>query len=125
MTTEQIKIKDLKNRKKKTLAALSAKKDLLEDTKNNINRLKKSVKNIENEIMCINNNAQEIMISEHAMLRYIERVMMIDMKALEEKILSKEERHKYKELGNMSIKKDGYELTVVNGTVVTVLVKAA
>lgn len=42
----------------------------------------------------------KIIVSEHAVLRYLERTMELDLKAVENKILSEEVVSQYKTLGN-------------------------
>ena len=42
----------------------------------------------------------KIFVSEHAMLRYIERVLGIDLKEIERRILTDEVKEQYKIVGN-------------------------
>ena len=46
---------------------------------------------------------KEVKVSEHAMLRYLERVEGLDMEALKEKVIPKDLREKFKVLGNAKI----------------------
>lgn len=65
----------------------------------------------------------KIVVSEHSMLRYIERVLGIDLKTIEDKILSDEEKDTVKTLGNCTYPKDGFKIKIKDNTVVTVLTK--
>lgn len=60
-------------------------------------------------------------VSEHAILRYLERVEGLDLKEIEEKILPESEKPKIRTLGNghYPINKGEFKIIVKDGVVVT------
>jgi len=67
--------------------------------------------------------SNDIIISEHAILRYIERVMKIDMVKLSNEIMSNEFKKGITTLGNGTYPYNNHLLKVVDSVVVTVTVK--
>lgn len=59
---------------------------------NNLSGLNKQIKTLEENIHKLSTNNDDLIFSEHSILRYIERVMGVDIEALKEKILPKKER---------------------------------
>jgi len=64
---------------------------------------------------------KDLIVSEHAMLRYIERVMGIDLQELQERILPPEKAMEVKAMGNCTYGMGDHRLTVKDGVIVTVL----
>jgi chromosome segregation ATPase len=67
--------------------------------------------------------SNDIIISEHAILRYIERVMKIDMVKLHSEIISKDFQNTLKNLGNGTYPYKNHLIKVVDNVVVTVTAK--
>lgn len=63
----------------------------------------------------------EPVVSEHALLRYIERVMGLDLDAIRQQILNDKNRAAIAFAGNCRIKSGGVELIVKDRTVVSVV----
>lgn len=85
---------------------------------------KKEIKSLQNKIDQIRSSSNEIIFSEHAILRYIERVMHIDIEELKEKILPKSEREAIlKTSKTLNYKKGDFTLKIQDGVVVTVLTR--
>lgn len=60
-------------------------------------------------------------VSEHAMLRYVERVLKIDLKKIEEEILSEENKKIINQISSCKVPfKGNYQLIVRNRTVITI-----
>lgn len=59
-------------------------------------------------------------VTDHALIRYIERVLGYDLEAVKALILTPD-RIKMIEAGAMDIRGDGYVLKIKNGTVITVI----
>lgn len=59
----------------------------------------RNLRNTEEELKKLK-TGNKIIVSEHAVLRYLERTMELDLKAVENEILSKEVVSQYKTLGN-------------------------
>lgn len=84
--------------------------------------LKKEMGQIKNQIDNLKSKASgNIIVSEHSLLRYIERVLGIDLKEIEYKILSDEDKQIVSALGNCTYPKDGFKLKIKDGTVVTII----
>lgn len=62
----------------------------------------------------------KITVSEHALLRYIERVNGVDLNAIREKILTSSLVSSIKAMGNGKHPLDGCRAVVVNNTIVTI-----
>lgn len=118
----------MKNRHE--LKLLQAKKTKLEVEIISLEKDQKQIaKEIDNKKRELNAICQEIesfankepIISEHAMLRYIERVIGIDLGDIEKHILSEQNRKLIDFAGNCRIKSNGVELIVKNRCVVSVV----
>lgn len=59
----------------------------------------RNLRNTEEELKKLK-TGNKIIVSEHAVLRYLERTMELDLKAVEKEILSEEVVSQYKTLGN-------------------------
>lgn len=66
---------------------------------------------------------KDIVVTEHAILRYVERVMGIDTEAIKARILSPENRRAIGFAGSCKIKSDGLTFVVKNRAVVSVIAK--
>jgi len=84
-------------------------------------KLRKEMGQIKQQIDNLKAKADGIIVSEHSLLRYIERVLGIDLKEIENKILSDEDKKTVSALGNCTYPKDGFKLKIKDGTVVTIL----
>jgi len=91
--------------KQKESAAIKKKIDFLQ---REIERLKKKT-------------PSNIVISEHAMLRYIERVLGIDLTELQNKIVPPDKLDEIKLIGNGTFSINDHKVTVKDGVIVTVL----
>jgi|GEM_PF-1359864 len=56
----------------------------------------------EEELQSLKESAKEIIVSEHAILRYLERVYKLDITKLYKEIVTEELKHNYAKLGNGS-----------------------
>jgi chromosome segregation ATPase len=85
-----------------------------------INRKKQELDAITKQINSF--AVKEPVVSEHAMLRYIERVMNIDLDDIKNRILTEQNRNVIEFAGSCRIKSEGVELVVKNKCVVSVVV---
>lgn len=60
-------------------------------------------------------------VSDHAVLRYIERVLCVDVEALRAQIGQRVDKMRAVELGASAVISEGWRYVVVNGCVVTVV----
>ena len=66
---------------------------------------------------------KEVKVSDHALLRYIERAMGVDLDKFRADILTEQNRKAIEFAGDCTIKSGGVEFVVKNRTVVTVIAK--
>ena len=64
----------------------------LQSAERNLGKIREEIKKLK--------EGNKIIVSEHAMLRYIERVLGIDLKGIEKRILTDEVKEQYKIVGN-------------------------
>lgn len=67
----------------------------------------------------------EPVVTEHAMLRYIERVMGVDLQSITDAILTEQNRKAIAFAGNCRIKSQGVEFIVKDRKVISVVDKAS
>jgi len=82
-----------------------------------------SVEKIQRQIIDTKKAEVEPVVSEHALLRWLERVMRIDMNEVTKRILDESTKSKIMFAGSGKIYKDGVCIVFKNKTVVTVSVK--
>lgn len=114
LQTEQKELSDivqsLEDKKKEVNEDCSKKKSKLDQVKKRIRELT----SLENGVI----------VSEHAMLRYLERVRGVNLKELHDAILTHEIEEKIKTLGNGVYPVGGtHQVKVRDGTVVTIMTK--
>ncbi|XVJ69926.1 MAG: hypothetical protein HEQ39_09895 [Rhizobacter sp.] len=68
---------------------------------------------------------KDVRVSDHALLRYIERAMGVDLDKFRAAILTEQNRKAIEFAGDCTIKSGGVEFLVKNRTVVTVIAKGA
>ena len=80
----------------------------------------RNLKNTEEELKKLK-TGNKIIVSEHAVLRYLERTMELDLKAVENEILSEEVVSQYKTLGNgKSPVSNGCKAVIKDNVVLTI-----
>ena len=79
----------------------------------------------EEELQTIKERAKDLILSEHAILRYLERVYKLDTNKLYEEIVTQELKHNYARLGNGSYSVQDCMVKIVDNVIVTVLEKGA
>ncbi len=80
------------------------------------------VTKVRNELKKLNKKSDNIIISEHAILRYLERVKKIDLELLCAEILTKEVIENYQKLGDGKYPiNDEYKVVIKDNVVLTVI----
>lgn len=82
-----------------------------------LNELRKKLAVI---LVKLNSKPNNIQITDHAMIRYIERVLGVNVKAIKEKILTQTVLDAIK-LGATSVTSNGAKLTIKNNTIITIV----
>ena len=75
---------------------------------------------LKEKLLHIQTHTSRPIISEHALLRYLERVKGVDMEELKNEILDNNTVSQIKFAGSCSIKKENYTLVVKNNTILTI-----
>lgn len=97
---------------------LNKQKDqLIDDIVQKKHQIKKYTKEIDN----IKVKSKEIIVSEHAIIRYLERVYGLDLLKIENEILPEREKEKIKLFGNGQYSVENFTVKVVDNVVVTVI----
>jgi len=112
-------LKQLQTRKAKLESTIADSKLTLEDAKSELNKYTSQLASVNNQINQLKD--KDIIISEHAILRYMERVMGVDMEAIKERVLTNTVKTMIGNMGNGKYPINGGGKAVVrNNTIITV-----
>jgi len=104
------------------IQSLKAQQKLLQSSmEKQLSQLKK----YQEELLALQMDSGEIIISEHAILRYLERVYKLDVTKLYEEIVTPQAQEQIKRFGNGTYSVDDFSIKVVDNVVVTVLAEGA
>lgn len=95
----------------------------ISDIQMNITTKQQQIKNYKAELTKLQTASSDIIISEHAIVRYVERVLKIDMEKLHKEIISDEFKKRIITLGNGTYPHNNHFIKVVDNVIVTVTVK--
>jgi chromosome segregation ATPase len=98
---------------------------LVDQYQKELSQTNKDIHHLNQEIYNLKNQNKDIIVSEHAVLRYIERVVGIDLEDVKGKILDDTTKRVILTMGDCRFKKDGMTLVVKDNTVVTIETKEA
>lgn len=121
-------VKSLKTQLSNKEVELKGLREQFKQLKNDIHRKQQSTDKLKKRIEMIETNTN-LHVSEHALLRYIERVLGIDIKDIENEILSDDVKNLIEQLGgngkypNMSKTKEPYQVVMKNNVVTTIIKK--
>lgn len=79
------------------------------------------LKKYQEELLSLQMDSKEIIISEHAILRYLERVYKLDVTKLYKEIVTPKVQEQIKEFGNGTYSVEAFSIKVVDNVVVTIL----
>jgi hypothetical protein len=113
-------LKALQTRLTEALAEESAARDKLNRAAKELGDAEDRRSSIQHKIRELEDAAKEPIVSEHALLRYIERFMGVDLESVRRAILTENAVKMIKFAKNGKVNTDGRRLIVKNGTVVTV-----
>lgn len=85
--------------------------------------IKNKIKELNKKIDDLKNNSSEIIVSEHALLRYVEIKLGIDLEQVKKEILTEKVLEFIKTLGNVTIPTEDFKIKVRDRTIVTLLKK--
>ncbi len=79
------------------------------------------IQKYKNEIKQLSAASDSLIVSEHAIIRYLQRVYALDLEKITQEIVPPTLSKEIKELGSGTYKCEGFAIKVVDGVVVTVL----
>lgn len=112
-------VKHLESRLAKAQADLAAAKEDQAQANRRVCDAGKLIRDLTSRLAALQSSAEPV-VSEHALLRYIERVVGVDLDAAKAEILSTVARKAIQDFPTCTIQADGFKLVVRNRTVVTV-----
>lgn len=113
-------LKKLKKLESKYIAELKALNLDKENLHIEIDLKTKALNDVKNKIKKVEDNSN-IMISDHAILRYLERIMGIDIEMIKKEILPEKAKQTIQALGNGTYPiNNKYKIVVKNNTIVTI-----
>lgn len=116
------KLKALQVRLNKLKESIDTSQSEIKVMTDSLNKLKSQRGNLEAEIKSLTTSTKNLIVSEHAILRYLERVMEYDLSLIEQAILSESLKASYKTFGNGNYPvSDGVKAVVKDGVVVSIL----
>lgn len=126
MTTvkQSHELKALQTQREKALAELNAAKDEQKDTSKKVNDLLIKVKTLEGRIRGISEKAEangDIVISEHAYLRYFTRVLGFDLEEVKKEMISPLAEAAIKQFKSGLFPGNGFKLKVKDNKVITLI----
>ena len=95
----------------------------LNDIQSNIASKRKQIKKHNKELTKLKQSSKDIIISEHAIVRYVERVLKIDMDKLSKEIIGEDLKNTVTTLGNGTYPYKNHFIRVVDNVIVTVTSK--
>lgn len=116
------KVDNLKYKLKEVDENIKKKERSYENVINQKKNLEAELKRTE-QILESTESSDELIVSDHSLIRYLERVKGIDVEALREEIVSDEMRTLYKSLGDgkYPIEQTGGRAVIKNGIVVSIV----
>ena len=112
-------IKTLLRREKELISEIEDIKGKKKEIDKNLEIKRKKLEGVKAKIA----NAQEsVIVSEHAVIRYIERVLGIDIKEIEKKIVDEETEKIIREMRPSRINKGEFSILIKDSTVTTVTI---
>lgn len=111
------KLNTLQTKLQSEIEAIKVEREILnnklQSAERNLGKIKEEIKKLK--------HGNKVIVSEHAMLRYIERVLGIDLKEIEERILTDEVKEQYKIVGNGKFPiNDEFKVIIRDNVVVTI-----
>lgn len=82
---------------------------------------KAQIQSIQERLTHLQKESGDVMLSEHAIIRYLQRVYRLDLEKLSSEILTKELKSTILSLGNGTYAQGEYRVKVIDNTIVTIL----
>ncbi len=118
---DHVELKHLNRRIEESRASLKALREEKKEIEEKISREQNTITRLQAEIERLKRGSAKVVISEHAILRYIERVMKVNLEEIKKKILPEEVEEKIRVVGNGKFPADTHRVKIQNGVVITIL----
>jgi len=115
-------LKQLQSYKQKLELELQGLKLEQSEFSKKINILKEKIDESNHRIEVLKRNTKELIVSEHAILRYLERIYHLDMEKIKQEIVPKDIDNVL-HLGNATITFETHKIKVIDNIVITILEK--
>ena len=116
-----IELKALQTRQDKLQAELKEAKNDLRESEKKVREIQAKLTSVEQQIKQLSAAEADIIISEHAYLRYFTRVLGFDLEKIKEEILSPKIENAIHTLKSGVFPSEGFKLKVKNKTIVTLI----
>lgn len=116
-------LKGLETKLKNLTKERETHKQLANETQKKLSKINQEMQSINDEIWKLKNKKEDIIVTEHAIIRYIQNIMGIDMDELAKKILPDEVKQRALAMGDGKYTHNEVTLVVKDGAIVTVYEK--
>lgn len=116
MNAHELKQLNVRIEKERTVLNLLIQEQ--QDIQSKINKSKQIIKDLETKIKKELNSS--VVISEHAILRYLERVKGIDLEEIKQELLDEKTYNMIDFAKSCRVKKSGYDIIAKNNVIVTI-----
>lgn len=121
MPAEHSELKHLQRRIDEARASMKALKENKKTLEDKIKLEQSTIDKLTAEIDKLKKKSNKIVVSEHALLRYFERVMKFDLEEIKKKVLPETLDAPVKTLGSGTYPTETHKVRIKDGVVVTIL----
>lgn len=128
MINESVELKNLQTQVTKTEAELRIVRDeekqalaKVKEINDKVSRMHRRLENLRKQIKVLKANAKEVVVSEHALLRYLERIKGVDLDAIRREMIPERTAEAIKKIRSGTFTTSSCTLKVRDGVVNTVL----
>lgn len=121
MGSDHVELKQLTTRRDETQRRISGLQNEAASLQRKIETERRELSSIDRSINALKERGKDIVISEHAILRYIERVVGMDIEDLKKDILPEMTKLQIKALGNGVFPAQTHKVRVKDNVVITIL----
>lgn len=119
--SSQVELKGLQTRLTTLDEEIKLAKQVSKEATEKVKQLESKRHSVFNQIQSLKNSSEEIVVSEHAILRYLEHVKGVNIEAIKKEMLPDKSVETINKLSSCKIHAEDHKLVVKNRTVVTVI----
>jgi len=123
MGSDHVELKSLQSRRDQADRRLQALLAEMSSIGQKVKAERDELRRIDESIKKLKEKSDELVVSEHAILRYLERVKGVDIEAVKKEILPDTVREQNRLLGNGSFPAGTHRCKIRDGVVITILTK--